>query len=360
MADLPKRVALVYDWVVKWGGAERVLLALHELFPNAPLYTSVASANWAEVFPKVIPTFLQKLPGAATHHELFPWLTPLAFENLDFSDVDLVISVTSAHAKAIITSPKTLHICYCLTPTRYLWSHETEYKKGILKLISPVFNYLKYWDKIASARPDHYIAISKTVQARIKKYYNKNSLLVYPPVNLAPVSSALVPSDYYLWVGRFVSYKKPLEVIKAFNQSGLPLVMVGIGKELSAAKKLAKANITFMGYAPESKLAELYQHAIALIVFHEEDFGIVSLEAQSVGTPVIGFNSGGVSETVIDGITGVLDSDLSSAITRFQTLTFDSKAIIKNAQQYSKERFLLEFGKVVSKLWTQHQSTHTF
>ena len=157
MADLPSRVALIYDRVNKWGGAERVLLALHEMFPDAPLYTSVynpATAGWAKVFPAVIPTFLQKFPLAKSNHELYPWLTPMAFETLKFDDYDIVISVTSADAKGIITKPGTFHLCYCLTPTRYLWSHEEFYKSQTSPLFHPLFNYLKSWDLIASRRPD--------------------------------------------------------------------------------------------------------------------------------------------------------------------------------------------------------------
>src|SRR3989344_1790311 len=174
MADLPRRIAIVYDHVNKWGGAERVLLALHEMFPQAPLYTAVYDADrapWAEVFSKIIPTFLQKFPFAKNNHEFYPWLTPMAFESLNFDNYDLVISVTSADAKGIITKPGTFHLCYCLTPTRYLWRHDDFYKSHTFPLVHPLFTYLKSWDLVASRRPDAYLAISKTVQNRISKYY---------------------------------------------------------------------------------------------------------------------------------------------------------------------------------------------
>src|ERR1035437_3756793 len=178
------KVALVYDRVNKWGGAERVLLALHKIFPEAPLFTSVynaESAAWAKVFD-VRTSFLQNFPKAKTAHELYAVLMPLAFESFNFDNFDLVISVTSEAAKGIITKPSTLHICYCLTPTRYLWSGYNDYfKSSIFKLISkPLVSYLRFWDKIAAKRPDEYIAISIEVKNRIKKYYKRDSEVVYP------------------------------------------------------------------------------------------------------------------------------------------------------------------------------------
>lgn len=191
------KVAIVYDRVNKWGGAERVLLALNEIFPNAPLYTAVYSpknAPWAKVFPKVIPSFLQKIPLASDRHEHFPYLMPLAFETFDFSEYDLVISVTSEAAKGVITKPGTLHVCYCLTPIRYLWSHYDFYFKNppdsfkrypLFRLISkPHVWYMRKWDLIASQRPDVYVAISTTVKKRIKKYYDRDSQIIYPPTDI--------------------------------------------------------------------------------------------------------------------------------------------------------------------------------
>lgn len=184
MGYIPKRVALVYDWVGKWGGAERVLLTLHEMFPDAPLYTGVYDpilAPWAKVFPKIY------APKINFKHEWFPGLFPLIFESYNFDQYDLVISVSSFAAKGIITKPHTTHINYCLTPTRFLWSHYEQYSSelGVVGkfLTRPIFKYLKYWDKLASRRPDKIISISKTVQARVKKYYGLDSEVIYPPVN---------------------------------------------------------------------------------------------------------------------------------------------------------------------------------
>lgn len=184
------KTALVYDRVNKWGGAERDLLALHEIFPDAPLYTALfhsKKAPWTSSFPKVIPSFLQKIPFASDRHERFPYLMPLAFESFDFSHYDIVISVTSEAAKGIITKPGTLHICYCLTPTRYLWSHyEIYFKKASFRAITkPVVSYLRYWDKIAAQRPDVIVSQSTEVQKRVKKYYGRESELIFPPVEIS-------------------------------------------------------------------------------------------------------------------------------------------------------------------------------
>ena len=183
------KVAIVYDRVNKWGGAERVLLALHEMFPDAPLYTSVydsKKAPWARVFPKIYTSFLQYLPFAKSNHELLAPLMPLVFESFNFDNYDLVISVTSEAAKGIKTNSGTLHVCYCLTPTRYLWSHYEDYfKNPVFKLVTkPIINYLKNWDKKAAQRPDVMIAISTEVKNRIKKYYGRDSEIIFPPTNV--------------------------------------------------------------------------------------------------------------------------------------------------------------------------------
>ena len=357
MADLPGRVALVYDRVNKWGGAERVLLALHELFPEAPLYTAVYDeehAHWAQVFPHVIPSFLQQFPYAKSHHELYPCLTPLAFESLKFDDYDIVISVTSADAKGIITKPGTFHLCYCLTPTRYLWSHADVYETA---RYGPVFAYLKHWDKIASHRPDAYIAISKTVQNRISSFYGLPSSVVYPPADVDSFSTAYKApdiKDYFLWVGRLVAYKRTQLVVETFNDLKLPLVVIGLGALADKLQQIANKNVYLLGSQSEQELARYYQHAKALVFFHEEDFGIVPVEAMASGTPVIGLNKGGVSETVIHAVTGHLVEDsqeaLKNAILNFNRDNFDSDIIRTHAQKFAKDRFKKEFSRTLVRL----------
>src|SRR5258708_777508 len=211
------KVALVYDRINKWGGAERILLALHEIFPEAPLYTSVYNselAPWASIFT-IKTSFLQKFPKASSHHEMLATLMPVAFESFSFDEYDLVISITSEAAKGIITKTTTKHICICLTPTRYLWSgYNTYFSKSVFKNISkPIVHYLKKWDRVAAQRPDAYIAISQEVQKRIKKYYGRDSVIIYPPLTIEskgkknPENQKQITDNYFLVVSRLVPYK---------------------------------------------------------------------------------------------------------------------------------------------------------
>lgn len=372
------RVALVYDRVNKWGGAEQVLLALHQIWPDAPLYTAVyhpEKASWAKVFPKVIPSFLQKFPLAKDHHELYPWLTPLAFETFSFDQFDIVISVTSAEAKGIITKPKTLHICYCLTPTRYLWSGYFDYLKNpglgclndLAKPFLPfVLSRLKADDKIYSQRPDVYIAISQTVQKRIKKYYQRESKVVYPPVDVNKFKVAKFKSlkvekeDYFLIVSRLVPYKHVDLAIKVFNELGWQLKIVGTGVEGTRLKELAKNNIEFLGELTEEELLGYYQDCRALLVCGEEDFGLVSLEAQACGKPVIALNKGGAVETIINTKTGILfnqpkQKSLKEALQKFEQMKFSEAECRKNAENYSQEIWQDKFFRLVQDLWQKHQ-----
>lgn len=375
------RIALVYDRVNKWGGAERVLLALHELFPEAPIYTSVYSAgtssvynpetaSWARVFPKVYTSFLQHWRWARMHHEWLAPLMPIAFESFSFDEYDLVISVTSEAAKGIITKPHTRHICYCLTPTRYLWSgYDTYLGDGFKRWITKLMvGYLRKWDKVASQRPDVMVGISETVAGRIKRYYDRESEVVYPPVDIhlggvmASPSTALgiqpatirgVSGEYFLLVSRLVSYKRVELAVEAFNELGLPLVVVGIGSEERRLKKMAGKNIHFVGQLTDEELASYYKEAQALIFPQEEDFGIVAVEAQSFGTPVIAFGGGGALETVIPGKTGEFFSPqttgaLMDIVKKFDKKKYDPANTIKNAQKFSKSRFVKELLKIIN------------
>ena len=383
------KTAIVYDRVNKWGGAERVLLALHEMFPDAPLYTSVYNQNkagWVNVFPKVVTSFLQDLPILRNYHELLGWLTPLAYESFNFDEYDLVISVTSEAAKGIITKPKTKHICYCLTPTRYLWSGYKEYLENPPRALSwipfykyvsqPFLRYAKVWDKIAAQRPDVYVAISSAVKDRITNYYGRVSQVVYPPVeiekfvNKYPDVPASTKSDidydvisgkekYYLIVSRLVPYKKVDLAVEVFNELGLPLIVVGTGSEESKLKSISRKNISFAGFVPDDELMEYYKNAKALIMPQEEDFGLVAVEAQAAGVAVIAYKKGGALDTAVEGRTGLFFSKQSTkslidAVKRFSKIKFNKKVIMKNAEKFSKRRFKKEFRGLVEK----HMSSH--
>lgn len=354
------KIALLYDRVNKWGGAERVLLALHEVFPNAPLFTAVYSsenAPWAKVFPEVIPTFLQNIPFAKNKHELLGTFTPIAFENLDLAGFDLVISITSEAAKGVIVRPPTRHICYCLTPTRYLWSgYDVYFKNQLLKLISkPVVGYLRNWDKIAAQRPDKMIAISYAVKKRIKKYYNRQSEVIFPPVEIDNFkikgSKKHKREDFFLVVSRLVPYKMVDLAISAFNDLGFPLYIVGTGSEKEKLEAMSKDNIKFIGHLTDAELADYYKRCKAFVFPQEEDFGIVALEAQAAGAPVIAYKAGGALDTVIEGKTGVFfnkqdKESLIKAIKKFEKLSFNQKDLINNAERFSKQRFKREILRI--------------
>jgi len=356
-----KKIALVYDRVNKWGGAERVLLALHDIFPDAPLYTSVynkKNAKWAKVFPRIYTSFLQNIPFAKSNHEFLAPLMPFAFESFNFDDYDLVISVTSEAAKGVKTKPSTYHICYCLTPTRYLWSHNEEYfENKILKFISkPILTILKKWDIKAAGRPNLMISISTEVQKRINKYYNRKSEIIFPPVNIKTFYVNMTrKGKYFLIVSRLVGYKKVALAIEAFNKLGYPLVIVGIGREEARLKSISNKNIKFTGQISDKRLHEYYKNAKALIMPQEEDFGIVAVESQARGIPVIAYGKGGVIDTVIPNTTGIFfekqtAESLSSAVLKFEKMKFNNKKLIKNARMFSQTEFKRQFIDLVQKM----------
>src|SRR3989344_321822 len=369
-------LALVYDRVVKVGGAERILLALHRRWPEAPLYTSVydsVGAGWAKVFPQVTSSFLQGWPLAKTHHELYPWLAPLAFESFNFDQFDLVISVASAEAKTIVTKPQTSHLCYCLTPTRYLWSHHQSYldAPGVgrfsrlgKKVFAAAAPYLKRADLVGASRPDHYLAISQTVKKRLKKYYHRDSEVIYPPVDTAKFSKKITNyglrfTDYFLVVSRLTPYKKVDLAIKVFNQLRQNLVIVGSGREEGRLKSLAGPSVYLLGEVGEKNLVSLYQHCRALVMPQEEDFGIVAVEAQAAGRPVIAFKKGGATETVVDNKTGIFfaaqtGDSMAASVKRFNSLKFNAAAIKSQAENFNYDTFAKNLKRQVKSLWKNH------
>lgn len=361
------KIALVYDRVNKWGGAEKVLLFLHKLFPKAPLYTSVynrETAPWAEVFD-VRTSFLQKFPRAAVSHESYAPLMPIAFESFNFDEYDLVVSVTSEAAKGIITKPKTLHVCYCLTPTRYLWSGYKEYfSNAVLRHASwPLISYLRKWDLIASSRPDLYIAISNEVKQRIKKYYKKDSEVIYPPFKKLKDSSENKNSDkdYFLVVSRLVPYKKIQIAIEAFNKLGWPLKIVGTGWEKEKLTRMAKSNIEFLGSLSEEELASYYKNCKALIFPGIEDFGLVMVEAQSFGKPVVAFGNGGALDIIKPNKTGLFfnhqtSESLVKALTEANWRNYNNKLCEDNATRFLEENFKNRFLGLVQKEMKRHRS----
>jgi glycosyltransferase involved in cell wall biosynthesis len=384
------KIAIVYDRINKWGGAERVLQSLHEIWPEAPLYSSVYnpdSARWAENF-SIVTSFIQKFPYARIHHEYYPWLMTFGFESFNFDEYDVVITVTSAEAKGIITKPETLHICYCLTPTRYLWSHRKTYLKSInivfKKLAEPVLNYLEKWDKIASTRPDHYISISKHIQKRVRKYYGRESEIIYPPAELnlkeknidyenketGKIDKSEISigkggrhfnaGSYYLVVSRLVHYKRVDIVIRACNKLKLPLIIIGKGSEQRRLMNIAGSTVTFIQGLTDRRLLSYYQSSVALIMAQDEDFGLTGVEAQLAGVPVITYNISGAAETIIPGKTGEMFKEqtvdsLVEVLKKFDHRKYKRNDCINNAEKFSKKKFKLKFKKRVEKLYKNYK-----
>lgn len=341
------KVALVYDRVNKWGGAERVLLALHKIFPDAPLFTSVyaqETAQWAKVFD-IKTSFLQNYSFAQRHHELLAPIMPIVFEGFSFEGFDLVISVTSEAAKGIITRHPTKHICICLTPTRYLWSGYNEYfTDPLVKIVSlPVLLYLRQWDAIASSRPDAYIAISKEVQKRIKTYYKKDAEVIYLPLMVEGLlKERIKKGEYFLVVSRlsrFTGYKRVDIAIEAANKLKLPLLIVGDGDRRLFAQKAGKT-VKFLGHVSEKELAKIYASCKALLFPGKEDFGLVMVEAQASGKPVIAFRAGGALEIVREGKTGEFfnkqtPASLINVLKTFNERQYNTKTCRENAKRFS-------------------------
>lgn len=357
------RIAFVHEYLNQFGGAERLLQVLCALFPNAPIYTLLYDENaTGGVFSgQVIRTsFLQKVPFAKKHHRLFPMLMPLAIELFDFSDFDLVISISASFAKGIITKPHTKHISYCLTPPRFLWDESQQFVKDIgypeiiKKIIPPFATFLRMWDREASFRVDEFWTISNFIKERIGKYYGRPSAVIYPPVNAAKFYISENIGDYFFMAGRLVSYKRFDLAIRVFNRLGLPLKIAGAGPEAGRLKKIAGENVEFLGLVSDERLAELYADAKACVFPQAEDFGIVPLEAMASGRPVIAFRGGGAAETVLENKTGLFfdeqtEESLTEAVKNFRADSFEPAVCRARAEEFDIAVFKNKFLKQIAK-----------
>jgi len=366
------KIAIVADWLTSRGGAERVVLTLADLFPNADIYTSVFNAK---AFPElaerdVYPSFLQTMPWGK-RHQLWPTLRPRAFEEFNLDDYDIVISSASAEAKGVITKPETLHICYCHTPTRYYWSHYHYYLEHpefgplnpVVKWIMPrLIHNLRLWDRVAADRVDLFIANSKTIAARIRKYYEANSTVIYPPVDAHRFNVSREVDDYYLIVGRQTGYKRTDIAIEAFNRLGWPLKVVGTGPALKKWMMKAKRNIEFLGRVSDDEVATLMSRCQALIFPQEEDAGIVPLEVMASGRPVVAYGKGGATETVVDGKTGIFFNEqtaasLAAAVKKHGQITWHPNAIREHALSFDTLVFRRKIRNFVSQYYEEYQKT---
>ncbi|WP_408589716.1 glycosyltransferase [Novosphingobium sp.] len=347
------RVAIVHYWLVGMRGGERVLERLLRLYPEADIFTHVYAPDQVSDLiraRRVYTTFINRLPGAQRHYQKYLPLMPRALEELDLRGYDLVISSESGPAKGVITAPDAFHLCYCHSPMRYLWDHYHPYrvKAGWLarQMMPVMFHGLRQWDTSSAQRPDRIIANSAFIARRVRKAWGRDATVVHPPVDVALFSQAAIVRDRYLWVGQMTPYKRADLVVAAFNRLGLPLLMVGTGECAAEISARAGPNITIVEHLPFDELRRAYAECRALIFPAEEDFGLVPVEANASGRPVIAFGGGGAGETIIDGQTGLFFHDQSAealidAVERFEAWQphFDPAAAVTNARRFAPEVF---------------------
>jgi glycosyltransferase involved in cell wall biosynthesis len=356
------KVALVHDYLNQYGGAERVLEELHELFPDAPVFTSM---YWPEKMSATIrgldirTSFMQRLPLVTRNHQPFLLLYPLAFESFDLTEFDVVISNSSGFCKGVVTAPDTLHICYCLTPMRWVWNYHAYVERerlGLLpRLVLPAaISQLRSWDVATAQNVDRFIAISRTVAARIHKFYRRDASVIYPPVNCDAFALSARVDDYYLIVSRLIPYKRIDLAVDAFTRLGLKLKIVSSGgRDLPALRARAGRNIEFVGRVSDAELKQLYASCRGFVFPGEEDFGISPLEANASGRPVIAYAGGGALDTVSDGRTGVLFQQqhvdcLIDAVRRAEATHWDSDLLRRHARSFDRQVFREQMQQFVA------------
>jgi glycosyltransferase involved in cell wall biosynthesis len=355
------RVAIVHYWLVSMRGGEKVLEALCQLFPEADIFTHVYDPGLeSETIRKhkIVTTFINSLPRARRYYKHYLPLMPLALEQIDLRGYDLIISGESGPAKGVIPPAGAVHICYCHSPMRYVWNMFHDYREhaGWFRrlMMPPLCHYLRIWDATASMRVDHFIANSATVAARIEKYYRRDAEVIHPPVNVELFES--IPAgeveDYYLMAGELVAYKRPELAVEAFNALGRRLIVIGGGEMLAEVRKLAGPTVTVMGHQPFGVLRHHYARCRALVFPGEEDFGIIPVEVMASGRPVIAYGRGGVTESVTAGVSGLFfEEQTAAAIERaihdFERMSFDSRAIRAQAEQFHTNKFLTAFTAAV-------------
>jgi glycosyltransferase involved in cell wall biosynthesis len=359
-------VALVHHWFLAMSGGERVCEAICEIVGAPDIFAILADKNtMSETLRRCrfTPSFVQSVPGAARWYRYYVWMFPLAVEHFDLSSYDLVISSDANTVKGVITNPETCHVCYCHSPMRYAWNlfHEYRDSPNPVKraIISLTMHYLRVWDYCASARVDYFVANSQAVRRRIKKYYRRDAKVIYPPCDVERFCVDSKIDDYYLVVGRLVDYKKADLAIRAFSRTNRRLVVVGDGPQRKYLESIAGKNIEFLRGVDDRELATLYSRCKALIFPGEEDFGIVPVEAQASGRPVIAYAGGGALETVVPGETGIFFREqtpeaLHSAVEEFERGfdRFDPETIRERSRRFGKDRFHRDFREYLQ--WCLH------
>lgn len=357
------KVALVHDWLNQIGGAEAVLEALAQLFPEAPVYTSIyapeamsaACGTW-----DIRTTWLNRLPGIHRRHQPYLPLYPLAFGGLTLRGYDLVISNKSAFCFGVRTAPETRHLCYCLTPTRFVWDYDTyvegeQIGRAARLLARLLVGRLKRWERAAAGRVTAFAAISTEIEGRIRRFYGRDSAVIHPPVNTGRFAPADSHDDYFLIVSRLIPYKRIDLAVQAFTEMGLPLWVAGSGRDRARLEALAGPSVRFLGRVPDEALPSLYARCRAYILPGLEDFCIAPVEAMAAGRPAIAYGRGGALDTVVDGVTGTFFAEptaasLAEAVRRFDGLTFDPATIRAHAQQFDTGVFKAKIGAWVAQM----------
>lgn len=358
------KVAVVHYWWLSNRGGEAVVSAIVSAFPQADVFIHVCDRDLViktlgpDFKGNVYNTFISKLPGAKKHYQKYLPLMPLALEQLDLTAYDLIISSESGPAKGVITRPDAVHICYCHSPMRYVWDMYYSYVAGAGRLIRTLFpfiaHWLRVWDRASADRVDHFVANSTFVASRIKKFYRRESDVVFPPVNATLFDHTRTRGDFYLCLGQLVGYKKADLVVEVFNKLNLPLVVIGEGELFDKLKETAGPNVTLMGRQPFNVVKDHLERCKALVFPGLEDFGIVPVEAMAAGAPVIAYGKGGALDTVVDGKTGILFAeqtfdDLEQAVLAMENgkFQFDPNHLHDHAMQFEKNVFLDRFMAIV-------------
>jgi glycosyltransferase involved in cell wall biosynthesis len=355
------KTAIVHYWFVSQRGGEKVVEELCRLFPEADIFTLVldrAALPPSLAGRSITASFVSSLPFARRWYQKYLPLMPLGLEQFDLRGYDLVISSESGPAKGVLTGPRTLHICYCHTPMRYVWDMCHEYTAGFGRikrvLMAPVLHYLRLWDRLSADRVDHFVANSSNVARRIAKHYRRTADVIYPPVDMDVFRLADRRDDFYLMVGQLVGYKRPDIAVKAFSRLGKRLVVIGEGDQMPCLRAMAAGNVEFLGRQPAEVLRDHYSRCRALVFPGDEDFGLVPVEAMASGRPVIAYGQGGALETVVEGSTGLFFYEqnvhsLEDAVRRFEAMehAFDPKGIREHALQFGSERFRREMTRIV-------------
>lgn len=371
MRTLSLKVAIVHDYLNQMGGAEWVLKVLHQIFPDAPIFTSVYVPS--SVCPSfksadIRTSFMQRLPMIKKHARFYLALYPYAFELFDLSKYDLVLSSSSSFAKGVVTPPSTCHICYCYSPMRFVWSYhdyiEQEPISRIIKLWLPyVIHRLRRWDEITANRVDCYIAISNEVRRRINKYYRRDAAVINPPVDVSRFTTSYEDNGYFLIISRLLPYKHIDIVIEAFNRLRLPLKIIGSGRDEYRLRKMAGPTVEFLGKLNDDKMRKCLEECRAVIFPGFEDFGLVPVEAMACGKPVIAYEAGGALETVMEGITGKFFNEqtpeaIAEAVERFDPNTFDPDQIRRHAEEFDVSIFKDRMAKFVDDRYQAYKAPY--